>query len=223
MMAGSKRRGVCSEPASGAPRFTADHACDIIGMRLDCRLGDAELKRLFLFAASFLIAVCTSCGFNRLAIDSAIYKIQEIKTNSPSIISLRVTGLVMDSAFYVDRIETETDNMCLIIKVHEKFVSCYINKTNRTGSFDYSLDVPPEIDYVCYGTAQNVIWNRSIGFVRKARIFPPEIYLSARTNLLNVHGIFSEGGIVWASFLPRPSRARRMEGAHRKGPEPWPL
>ena len=66
---------------------------------------------------------------------------------------MRVTGLAMHSALAVQRVETQTEDGA----VHVRVVMA-LAKKDQTGSFDVVVLVPASATKVVFGDEQSVIW-----------------------------------------------------------------
>ena len=65
---------------------------------------------------------------------------------SSSGISLKVSGLSSHSSLAVSNISTKKEEDCIVILVH-----LVVARSDLTGNFTYVLDVPEEVEYVCFG------------------------------------------------------------------------
>ena len=70
-------------------------------------------------------------------------------------VSLHMSGLVFHSALGIESVETRVDDDCLVVLVHLVLVHGKL-----TGNLSYDVDVPTEVNSVCFGPTKHVIWER---------------------------------------------------------------
>lgn len=105
---------------------------------------------------TFLMALlCCSCIKTAPRVRSS--DIQNLRaTYDEQSSQLRISGLVFHSAWSVKRINERREKLriCLepILTSSQKCLS---------GSFEYTLTIPPDVDWVCFGANDQVIWSRS--------------------------------------------------------------
>ncbi len=115
----------------------------------------------FIFSIiTFFLAACTGQRDNMLLDynDVQFFKVREIK--SVPLVSLEISGLAFHSSLAVESIETKTEADCMVILVH-----LVPTRTGLVGNFTYYLDIPKEINAVCFGTTKHIVWKRCVGAI----------------------------------------------------------
>jgi hypothetical protein len=85
------------------------------------------------------------------------FSLVELKSGEDIVIE--ISGLCMMSAYVVKKIEMKKTDDILIVKV----VLSLFGKKGKSGSFNESIIIPPDVNKVVLGNNAVVLWTRSNG------------------------------------------------------------
>lgn len=115
------------------------------------------MKALIISITMFAICLVTSVAAEDNMIldykDVQFFKMNERQRGAT--ISLELSGLAFQSSLAVKNIEANFEGDCIVVLVY-----LTLAKRGLTGSFDYTLDVPENVDSVYFGTSRQLIWKR---------------------------------------------------------------
>ena len=118
------------------------------------------MKELTLSIAVFVFSfmICVTCGVTADSMildykDVQFFKVHE-KRNGATI-SLELSGLAFHSSLAVENIKTHNEDDSIVVLVY-----LTLARNALTGSFDYTLDVPENVNFVYFGTSKQLIWKR---------------------------------------------------------------
>lgn len=116
-----------------------------------------SLRFIVFFFSILLSTSFTACAKNDVmnleAEDVQFFKVSAY--DSGDLLMLHVSGLAFHSALVVNALEEikENDSLHLLISLAPA-------KKGLSGSFDYTIEVPHEINFVTFGDKRKVIWER---------------------------------------------------------------
>lgn len=116
-----------------------------------------SLRFIVLFFSILLSIPSMVCAKNDVmnleAEDVQFFKVSAY--DSGDRLMLRVSGLAFHSALAVNALEEIKENDSLHL-----LVSLVPAKKGLSGSFDYTIEVPREINFVTFGDERKVVWER---------------------------------------------------------------
>lgn len=126
----------------------------------------AGVRSLWLgFGLLFVTAAVVACAQETSVVlelkDVQFFNAEQTST-SPA--TIRLSGLAFHSSLVVQEISTTRHEETLKLLVHLAPASAGLS-----GSFDYTLTVPPAVNTVSFGREEIVIWNRATGVVEEDR------------------------------------------------------
>jgi hypothetical protein len=113
------------------------------------------VKRMLWCSLAYLLAgSCTGLGGRVLEVrDVQFFKVEVVQGVLP--LRLKISGLAFQSAMSVTKITTKTDGHSIVILVH-----LGLAKKGTSGSFEYALPVPDEVNEVRFGNDAVIVWRR---------------------------------------------------------------
>jgi hypothetical protein len=83
------------------------------------------------------------------------FKVEEIQNDQTSY--LKISGLAMHSALYIDRVEQKQKGDDLVVLL---YLSLSPRGQLSSGSFDITIELKPTINRVLFGEDKKMVWER---------------------------------------------------------------
>ena len=116
-----------------------------------------RIKRTILAVVAILAICIVTCSLNSIILELPdVFQFNVVEKHKGNQTILQIKGLCGHSAYAVKSYTLRTNLSDLVLTIN--LVHAH---GNLSGSFDYSVTIPPQVNRVLFGKKQQLIWTRS--------------------------------------------------------------